>query len=102
MSDITDALNPVSKSVTIGGKKFTVIELEFAADAAAFADQADGMLHMLVACVRDENGAEIFAPADFPSMRKMSKKKIQLLVKEVMEVNGMLAEETEKKSDAQQ
>jgi hypothetical protein len=96
-ANLIDALKTRQETVAIGGQNFVITEIEFAVDAAALVNQQDGMLHLLVACVRDEAGAPVFKTDDIAGMKTMSYLRMQQLIQAALRVNGFSAEDNEKK-----
>jgi hypothetical protein len=96
-----DIFAPAWKEVVIRGKTYIVHELEYAAQVEQLKDQEDGMLFMLIECVRKPDGGALWSKDDIPAMRKFSRTQMVKLINAALEVNGYDGSSNEEKSSAQ-
>lgn len=98
--ELLEALAPHEESVTIGERVLTVRELESAADTEAFRDNADMSWKLLVRCVFDAAGRQVFSDADIPRLKRSGKLRLKPITDAVLRVNGYDLEAAEKNSGA--
>lgn len=98
--EILSYLDPREEKLTLNGRVVIVRELASAADTTAMQDNVDMAWKLLVRCVLDEAGSQIFGDEDIARLKRTGKLKMKLLVDAVMRVNGYDVEGDEKKSGA--
>lgn len=100
IEELIAALKAREEVVELGGHKLTVRELETAADVAAFQDNNDLQLKLVVRCVFDAEGRPVFTDEDIPALRGTSKTRFAPLLAAVNRVNGFDVEDGAKNSAA--
>lgn len=96
------ALAAREERIEIGGDAYIVREMETAADAAAFVDEVDITYKMVVRCVFDLEGKQVFTDEDIPSLKKTAKSRFLPIFQAVQRVNGLDVPVVEKNSGAGQ
>ena len=97
---ILAAIAPREEIVQFGGVQVCVRELASAADLMDAMSGEDAAFQMLVRSVTRADGTAVFSAADIPVLRRAAMKRLLPLLEAVHRVNGLSAEDSEKKSEA--
>lgn len=101
------ALRPSVERINVEGfgpvnvKQLTVAQTDAArkrAGSDAEAEAAEFGLALLVAAVVDDDGAQVLTDADLPALRESGGAKIEVLLAEVLRVNGLAAKGADEKN----
>jgi hypothetical protein len=99
--DLQDFLTPREEEIELAGRAIIVREIGSAADVNAFREQQDHFEKFIVrSCFDKATGEPVFTDEHIPMIKRAPAIKTRALRLAVARVNGLLAEEELKNSDA--